>query len=81
MGHVRLRRVVGRRCSYFSAVVERFRRGSCRATWFLYGLGDRPAWEYLLPARLTPGRYVLTVRVMDRWGREVTERVRFVVLP
>ena len=76
----RLRRAVGGRCWFYSAVVERFRRGSCAATWFLYRVGDRPTWEYLLPARPGPGRYVLDVRVMDRWGREVTARVRFVVL-
>jgi len=76
----RLRRAVGRRCWFYRATVERFRRGTCRASWFLYRVGDRPRWSYLLPSRLAPGRYVLHVRVMDRWGREVTRRVRFVVL-
>lgn len=76
----RLRRAVGRRCWFYSTVQERFRRGRCDASWFLYRVGDRPTWEYLLPARLAPGRYVLDVRVMDRWGREVMERVRFTVL-
>ena len=76
----RLRRVVGARCWFYSAAQERFRRGSCAADWFLYRLGDRPSWEYLLPSRLGPGQYALTVRVMDRWAREVTRRVRFRVL-
>lgn len=76
----RLRRAVGRRCWFYSAVRERFRRGRCAATWFYYGLGDRPRWEYLLPSRLGPGRYALDVRVMDKWGREVTRRVVFTVL-
>lgn len=76
----RLRRSAGERCSFYSAAVERFRRGRCDAGWFFYRLGDRPAWEYLLPARLRPGRYVLDVRVMDRWGRELTLSVRFTVL-
>ncbi len=77
---LRLRRAIGRRCWFYSTVQERFRRGRCGASWFLYRVGDRPTWEYLLPARLAPGRYVLDVRVMDRWGREVTKRVRFTVL-
>jgi hypothetical protein len=76
----RLRRELGGKCFFYSAALERFRRGRCAASWFLYRLGDRPSWEYLLPSRLGPGRYVLTVRVMDRWGREVTRSVRFRVL-
>jgi hypothetical protein len=76
----RLRRSVGGQCTFYSAVVERFRPGRCDATWFFYRAGDRPDWEYLLPARLTAGLYVLDVRVMDRWGREVTGTVRFGVL-
>jgi hypothetical protein len=76
----RLRRAVGARCWFYSAAQERFRRGSCAADWFLYRLGDRPSWEYLLPSRVGPGHYVLTVRVMDRWGREIQRRVRFRVL-
>jgi hypothetical protein len=76
----RLRRSLGGRCVFYSAVSERFRRGSCDATWFFYRIGDRPQWEYLLPSRLAPGAYVLDVRVMDRWGREVTKTVRFTVL-
>jgi hypothetical protein len=76
----RLRRAAGGRCTFYSAVVERFRPGRCAAPNFFYRLGDRPTWEYLLPARLAPGSYVLDVRVMDRWGREVTRSVRFTVL-
>ena len=76
----RLRRADGRRCWFYSARVERFRRGACGASWFFYRLGDRPQWEYLLPSRLAPGGYALDVRVMDRWGREITKRVRFTVL-
>ncbi len=76
----RLRRATTGRCWFYSTVQERFRRGRCDASWFLYRVGNRPTWEYLLPARLAPGRYVLDVRVMDRWGREVNKRVRFTVL-
>jgi hypothetical protein len=76
----RLRRAAGGRCTFYSAVVERFRSARCAARNFFYRLGDRPTWEYLLPARLAAGIYVLDVRVMDRWGREVTKSVRFTVL-
>lgn len=76
----RLRRTFGGRCFFYSAVVERFRRGTCGADWFLYRVGDRPSWEYLLPSRPAPGSYILSVRVMDRWGRESRRTLRFVVL-
>ncbi|HVE67734.1 MAG TPA: Ig-like domain-containing protein [Solirubrobacteraceae bacterium] len=76
----RLRRTSGGRCFFYSAVLERFRRGTCRADWFLYRVGDRRSWEYLLPSRPAPGSYILSVRVMDRWGRESRRTVRFVVL-
>jgi hypothetical protein len=76
----RLRRAAGGRCTFYSAVTERFRPGRCASPGFFYRLGDRPTWEYLLPARLAAGIYVLDVRVMDRWGREVTKSVRFTVL-
>ncbi|MDX6648320.1 MAG: hypothetical protein QOJ97_271 [Solirubrobacteraceae bacterium] len=76
----RLRRAAGGRCTFYSAVTERFRPARCASPGFFYRLGDRPTWEYLLPARLAAGIYVLDVRVMDRWGREVTKSVRFTVL-
>jgi hypothetical protein len=77
---LRLRRAVGPRCWFFSAKIERFRRGRCAATWFVYTIGDRPQWSYLLPARLGPGRYVLDVVAIDRWVRVVRRTVRFAVL-
>jgi hypothetical protein len=76
---MRLLRQSGRRCFYYSVKVERFRRGSCAATWFFYTIGDRPDWEYLLPARLTGGRYTLEVVVEDKLGRRVDTVVGFEV--
>ncbi|MDX6696954.1 MAG: hypothetical protein QOE65_351 [Solirubrobacteraceae bacterium] len=76
----RLRRSTDGHCFFYSAKSERFRRGHCDAGYFLYRVSTGPAWEYLLPSRLAPGRYVLTVRVMDRWGRESERPVRFTVL-
>jgi hypothetical protein len=76
---LRLRREVGRRCWFYSGKVERLRKGSCRATHFFYGIGDRPEWSYLLAVRPPHGRYVLEVTVMDRWGRVVRDDVRFSV--
>ena len=74
---MRLVRRSGKRCLYYSVKVERFRRGSCSATWFFYRIGDRPEWEYLLPARLGPGSYTLEIVVVDRLGRSVETVVRF----
>ena len=74
---MRLVRRSRRGCLYYSVKVERFRRGSCSATWFFYKIGDRPEWEYLLPARLGPGSYTLEIVVVDRLGRSVETVARF----
>jgi len=58
------------RCTYFSGRFERFRlnhKARCRASagsWF--GVGDRSSVDYLLPARLPRGRYVLDVNAIDK---------------
>lgn len=76
---MRLLRQSGSRCSYYSVKTERFRRGSCAATWFFYTIGDRPQWSYLLPSRLTAGSYTLDIVVVDKRGRRVDTVARFTV--
>ena len=58
----------GGRCFAFSGRRERFiRRPACgvRHGWW-FAIGDRARWEYQLPSRLGPGRYVLDVNAIDK---------------
>ena len=74
---LRLRRQVGRKCSYFSGSRERFRRARCGRGSF-FKIGDRADWSYLLPKRLGKGRYVLEAKAIDRaFNRGAVTRVRF----
>jgi hypothetical protein len=87
---VRPRRVVAQRpaftgrtltrCQFYSAVLERFRRGHCGASYFRYRISDRQDWSYLLPARPRAGRYVMEAAAVDRRGRRATARVHFTVV-
>jgi hypothetical protein len=64
---LRLTRTDGPRCTYYSGRSERFRRAPCgvdRAPWF--AVGDREQVDYLLPAKLARGRYVLDVNAVDK---------------
>jgi hypothetical protein len=67
---LRLTRNDSGRCQTFDGRRERFVRlrrcGAARGRWF--GVGDRAAWSYLLPARLGRGRYVLDLEVTDGAG-------------
>jgi len=58
------------RCQTFDGKKERFiamkRCGAKRGKWF--SAGDRQQWSYLLPSRLSSGRYVLDVEARDRAG-------------
>ena len=71
------------RCSYFSGGAERFRRnrlirgkrcGAERGYWF--AVGDRQDVDYLLPRRLSRGRYVLDVTAIDKAGNRDDGRQR-----
>ena len=58
----------GGRCFAFSGKRERFiRRPKCgvRHGWW-FAMGDDADWEYQLPAKLGPGRYVLDVNGIDQ---------------
>lgn len=67
MVKLRLTRNDGGRCSYFSGRREVFRPARCgAANGFWFRIGDRADWSYLLPGRLTRGRYVLDVNAIDR---------------
>jgi hypothetical protein len=47
--------------------MERFRRTRC-GTGAYFAIGDRADWSYLLPERLTRGRYVLDAIAIDGAG-------------
>jgi hypothetical protein len=65
---LRLRRVAGGRCFFWSVSAEKWRRRPCNAGGFFYTIGDRADWSYLLPERLGPGRYDLHAMAVDRAG-------------
>jgi hypothetical protein len=65
---LRLRRVAGGRCSFWSVRAEKWRRRPCNANGFFYTIGDRADWSYLLPERLGAGRYDLHAMAVDRAG-------------
>ncbi len=55
------------KCAYFSGRKERFVKTGCGRSFF-FAIGDRAAFSYLLPERLSRGRYVLDVIAVDRAG-------------
>ena len=80
---LRLTRNDKRRCSYFSGGAERFRRnrlirgkrcGAERGYWFEVGADSEI--DYLLPRRLSRGRYVLDVTAVDKAGNRDAGRQR-----
>ncbi len=74
---LRLTRTAGGRCSTYSPTRERFVRRPCgAANGFWFGIGTAPDWEYVLPARLPRGRYVLDADAIDRSGNRLRERRR-----
>ena len=80
---LRLTKRLGKRCWYFSGRMERFRRTKC-GTGAYFAIGDRADWSYLLPERLTRGRYVLDAIAIDGAGNRTplergTTRVVFTV--
>jgi hypothetical protein len=80
---LRLTKRLGKRCWYFSGRKERFVGTHCgRGAYF--AIGDRADWSYLLPSRLTRGRYVLDAIAIDAAGNRTplargTTRVVFTV--
>lgn len=80
---LRLTKRLGKRCWYFSGRSERFVATHCgRAAYFK--IGDKADWSYLLPSRLTRGRYVLDAIAIDGAGNRTplargTTRVVFTV--
>jgi hypothetical protein len=77
---LRLNWVAHKGCRFFDGKLERFTKpGTCADAGF-FSIGDDGQWSYLLPERLTRGRYTLTVKVVDKAGNFDVERVRFVVM-
>ena len=77
MVKLRLTRRVGPRCSTWSPNRERFVPRPCGAeNGFFWRVGETPDWEYVLPAALGRGRYVLDADAIDRNGNRLRERRR-----
>lgn len=80
---LRLTKRLGKRCWYFSGRSERFIGTRCgRGAYFK--IGTTADWSYLLPSRLTRGRYVLDAIAIDAAGNRTplargTTRVVFTV--
>ena len=80
---LRLTKRLGKRCWYFSGRSERFVGTHCGKGAY-FGIGARADWSYLLPSRLTRGRYVLDAIAIDAAGNRTplargTTRVVFTV--
>jgi hypothetical protein len=80
---LRLTKRLGKRCWYFSGKHETFRRTRC-GTGAYFAIGSKADWSYLLPSRLTKGRYVLDAVAIDAAGNRTplargTTRVVFTV--
>jgi hypothetical protein len=77
MVKLRLTRTARGRCSTWSPSRERFVPRPCGAgNGFWFRIGDEREWEYLLPARLGRGRYVLDADAIDRNGNRLRVRRR-----
>lgn len=78
---LRLLRQRAGRCQYWSVRFERFHgTDACAAGPYRYGIGTGPAWSYLLPQALAPGRYTLEITAIATDGGRDVERAAFTVL-
>jgi len=74
---IRLTRKLGKTCWYFSGSKERFLKRTC-GKQYAFKVGDQPTWSYLLPSRLSRGRYVLDTYAIDNaFNHGSDKRVRF----
>jgi hypothetical protein len=65
---ISLERSAGKNCWVFSDKRARFVRARCSARSF-FSVGDALSFSYLLPARLSPGRYVYDIETVDAGGQ------------
>ncbi|MCW3033329.1 MAG: hypothetical protein JWM60_1674 [Solirubrobacterales bacterium] len=65
---ISLERVAGRRCFVFSGTRGRFVRRRCGSSVF-FSVGASQSFSYLLPTRLTAGRYVYEIQAEDANGQ------------
>jgi hypothetical protein len=71
--NLRLTRMRGRKCSYYDGLTERFRAMHCGVAHGRYfSVGDHASFSYLLPAALSPGRYVLDIEATDVAGNHTS---------
>jgi len=76
---LRLRRTRAGRCAFYSVRTERWLRRRCDAGALAYTISSRPVWSYLLPSRLGPGEYRLTVYAIDSGFNAVPATIDFTV--
>jgi hypothetical protein len=76
------------RCSYFDGRRAVWRRINCRTTkpTPTFSVGVSATWSYLLPSKLTPGRYQLNLGARDGRGNATpvqigVSRIYFYVVP
>jgi hypothetical protein len=67
---ISLERSAGKHCWVFSDKRARFVRANCAARSF-FSVGDALSFSYLLPARLSPGRYVYDIETIDASGHTI----------
>src|SRR5262245_15445409 len=61
------------KCSYYDGIDERFHAMRCGAAHGrFFSVGARASFSYLLPAALSPGRYVLDIEASDAAGNRTT---------
>jgi hypothetical protein len=67
---LRITRRSGKRCEAYDGGGESWVRPQLCGTegGRFFSIGNRADWSYLLPAALTPGRYVLDIRTIDNAG-------------
>ncbi|MFI5009680.1 MAG: hypothetical protein ACHQDY_05330 [Solirubrobacterales bacterium] len=66
-----LRRSYRGRCSTYNAARERFLRARCGTDSFFKVASGATSFSYLLPAQLSPGRYVFDIQAVDAAGNHV----------
>ncbi len=73
---ISLQRRIGKRCVTFSGARGRFVRSACGHASF-FSVGNALSFSYLLPSRLSTGRYTFDVEAITTTGATRTARVSF----
>jgi hypothetical protein len=66
---ISLQRKHNGRCFDYNGRKEQFVRAKCVTAAPFFSVGDRSTFNYLLPSRLPPGRYVYEIKAQDSAGK------------